>query len=437
MCHVRLRTTIILMTCFVLFGLTAVDAAAQQAVSAADAECINKAYEVTPGAPVKVTIKYHLTEKCTTKRLTERVDDSMAVLVTLKNFNFVNYAVKYTVDDTVIESYVTLERLWSQIFGIASLVQRATEARDARAKESGRVTTCGPKPVAGDFLPCVTEWFFAIEKEAQAVETDAAANARKIALDDDAVKAVGETSAKHGETRKSISDKRLRVLESTPQTPQDVEWFQEVQAQHDKVMARSTAYSSLASLTANGQLKVLPKNKPGHIITLTLAPRSVENKDADAAAPLVVEYVVQSRFPLVFHVGYGFSRLKDVEFEKVRSLSNQDLFSVVKANKNTAGMVAYLSYGLWKWQAAGTEQGFLLTLATDFKDPGDRLLVGGSLRVWKKLFVTAGAMSGSVKEGVNPIVETIGGQVGARELFGSVSTRRDWQPHFGISFSVF
>jgi hypothetical protein len=46
-------------------------------------------------------------------------------------------------------------------------------------------------------------------------------------------------------------------------------------------------------------------------------------------------------------------------------------------------------------------------------------------------------MSGSVKEGVNPIVETIGGQVGARELFGSVSTRRDWQPHFGISFSVF
>jgi hypothetical protein len=105
------------------------------------------------------------------------------------------------------------------------------------------------------------------------------------------------------------------------------------------------------------------------------------------------------RVSLVFHVGYGYSRLRDVEVEKVRSLSNRGLFSVVK-------------------------------------DPGDRLLVGGSARA-EKLSVTAGAMSGSVKKGVNPIVEAIGGQVGARELFGSVSTRRDWQPHVGLSFHVF
>jgi hypothetical protein len=274
-------------------------------------------------------------------------------------------------------------------------------------------------------------------KEEQAVATDASANAGRIALTAPQAENVGKTVKAHEDTRKVISDKRLRALQSNPTTPQDVEWFREVQAQHDKVMATSLAYSSLAALTANGQLKVLPRSKPGHIITLTLAPRSVENRDADAAAPLVVEYVVQSKFPLVFHVGYGYSRLKDVEFETVRSLSNQDLFSVVKDNDNTAGVVAYLSYSLWTWQAAGVDQGFLVTLATDFQDPGDRLLVGGSLRIWKKLFVTAGAMSGSVKEGVNPIVEAIGGQTGTRELFGSVSTRRDWKPHFGISFSVF
>jgi hypothetical protein len=437
MCHVRLKATTILMSCCVFFSLSAVGAEAQPAPPPATpptgAECIAQAYKVEPGISVRVTIDYHLAKNCPAKRLTERVDDSMAVLVTLKRFNFVNYAVKYTVQDTVIESYVTLEKLWAQIFGLGALVRGATEAASAKVIASA----CKTAPQAGDFIPCVTDWMWALINEDLAVETAVAANAGKISLDDEAIKTVKETIEIRTTSREEITKKRLRALGSTPTTPQEVQWFQEVQAHHEKVMNGSMAYSSLASLTVNGQLKVLPKNKPGHIITLTLAPRRAENTDADAAAPLVVEYVVQSKFPLVFHVGYGYSRLKDVEFEKVRSLNDQDLFAVVKSNSNTAGMVAYLSYGLVEWKVRGTEQGLLLSLATDFKDPGDRLLVGGSVRIWKKLFFTAGAMSGSVKEGVNPIVETIGDQLGARELFGAVSTRRDWQPHFGISFSVF
>ena len=437
MCHVRLKTTTILLGCCVLIGAAAATAEAQAPTATTPltpAECLRDAYKVEPGTSVKVTIDYHLAKNCPAKRIAERVDDSMAVLVTLKRFNFVNYAIKYTVDDTVIELYVTLEKLWSQIFGLGKLFESLTDStRSVRAA----APVCDATPAAGDFIPCVTEWMWALVNEDLAVEFDVGVNAGKPDLTDDAIKGVVGAIESHAKARTSIGDKRLRALRSTPASPQEVQWFQEVQSQHDKVMGRSTAYSSLASLTVSGQLKVLPKNKPGHIITLTLAPRRAESTEADAGAPVVVEYVVQSKFPLVFHVGYGFSRLKDVEFEKVRSLSNQDLFSVVKNNKNTAGMVAYLSYGLWEWKAAGVEQGFLLTLATDFTDPGDRLLVGGSVRIWKKLLVTAGAMSGSVKEGVNPIVEAIGGQVGARELFGSVSTRRDWQPHVGLSFSVF
>lgn len=169
---------------------------------------------------------------------------------------------------------------------------------------------------------------------------------------------------------------------------------------------------------------------------MTLSPKAALTK-ADAGLPIVVDYPVQSKFPLVFHMGYGYSRLKDIEFDKVRALNNQDLFAVIKSNASTTGGVAYLSYGVKTWNAGSTEQGLFLTLATDFKDPGERLFVGGSFRAWKRIFLTAGAMSGSIKEGVDPIVEAVGDALQARELFAAVATRRQWKPHVGISFSVF
>jgi hypothetical protein len=80
--------------------------------------------------------------------------------------------------------------------------------------------------------------------------------------------------------------------------------------------------------------------------------------------------------------------------------------------------------------------GILATLGTDFKNPGDRLYAGGSVRFVGRFDVGLGVVSATVSEGVNPVVEQMGAGLGSRELFSAVTRRRDWKPYFHVSFGV-
>ena len=58
----------------------------------------------------------------------------------------------------------------------------------------------------------------------------------------------------------------------------------------------------------------------------------------------------------------------------------------------------------------------------------------------KRVFVSGGVATASVKEGADQLTDAIlaaGELLGTRELFGHVVTTRQWKPYVSISFAPF
>jgi hypothetical protein len=124
-----------------------------------------------------------------------------------------------------------------------------------------------------------------------------------------------------------------------------------------------------------------------------------------------------------------------VKFEPVRSLSQADLFALVKENENTTTMLAML--GLGRTFVEDTF-GVYASIGTDFAEPGDRLYVGASVQLFKRLFLTAGLLSATEEVGEQPVLDSVGDALEARELFAAIRTHRNWKSGFGaITFRVF
>jgi hypothetical protein len=162
-----------------------------------------------------------------------------------------------------------------------------------------------------------------------------------------------------------------------------------------------------------------------------------DQTQADGKPTTTTEYFVHSKLPVVFHGGYSYSKLRDVEFETVRSLDQTDLFSEIRKNTETLNtMVAFLSLG--RSFFVEEKLGAFLSIGTDFSDPGDRLYVGVSGQFYKRFFFTVGKLNATVTEGENRVLERVGNATESRELFTALATRRDWSQWFySVSFRVF
>src|SRR6185503_15358005 len=112
---------------------------------------------------------------------------------------------------------------------------------------------------------------------------------------------------------------------------------------------------------------------------------------------------VHSKFPVTFHAGYLYSSLKEVTFDQVRTIAGADLFQQVQNPQSVNTYAAFLSYQLLKGNMGQYSTGVLATLGTDFKEPGSRLYVGGSLKLLSRVYIGAGVSSATVSEGVNPV----------------------------------
>lgn len=366
-------------------------------------------------------------------RIKTRIDEKTRVTVLVRNFNFLYYGLEYKVEETVVETYATLQKLWGQVFRFASIFA----ALPPGAEERLRTRAAQP---CDTFGACLAEWLWEIRKASIALDSEVQkyANERQ-GLRPEAVTAIHAYATEDIPAVKGrIRELRERTLNQGPPpvSVAEVDLFDRVEAEHAKLLEKLDAFVLSAELIQNGQLRVIGKKKPGTIVTVTLTPKG-RLEGSPGGEPLPLEYFVHSRFPVTYHMGYAYSRLRDVDFEKVRSLSNQDLFSLVKKEQNTNTFTAFLSYGVRSWPADNPKGGLYLTLGTDFEKPGQRLYAGASVRLFERLLLNAGWASATVKEGRDGIVEPVGDGLQTRQLFGATVTRRQWGFFFGASFVVF
>ena len=144
--------------------------------------------------------------------------------------------------------------------------------------------------------------------------------------------------------------------------------------------------------------------------------------------------MAQSDSPFALHAGAAYSRLRDVDVEKVQSLAGQELFSQANARDTTADFAIFLSQRLWASQPRNV--GVYATLGTGlFNEPGSVLHFGGSVGV-SRAFVTAGLATTLVEQGVGPVVDQVFPGSGERRLFGDVERTRAWGFFVAVSVGI-
>jgi hypothetical protein len=389
------------------------------------------------GAVVTITVDWKKLRDCTVNekgkglgaRIGRRINEDNPVNIHVTNFNFINYTVSYKVEETVVETYVMLEKLWQQLLGIPLFGTPSMSRANLRAHE---------RAVCKGFQQCGANWAFKIATVQIVLGEFLEEFAGQTHVTEGNKTTIKNHAAELKAHQKDIRDLLKVIVDNpgnVPTTIPEVGQFETVFGKQEKLFEKIDAYLAAADLVENGKTYPVGKKKTGTIVAVSLTPK--DQSQADGKPTTTTEYFVHSKLPVVFHAGYSYSKLKDVEFETVRSLEQTDLFSEIRKNTETLNtMVAFLSLG--RSFLVDEKVGAFLSIGTDFSNPGDRLYVGASAQVYKRFFFTVGKLNATVTEGVNPVLERVGNATDSRELFTAIATRRDWSEWFySVSFKVF
>jgi len=345
-------------------------------------------------------------------RLKITSDDTVTLRVT--HFNWLHYSLKFGIEERTIESYVMLERLWAQI--LPKPLGQENAALSATAFEKAIVAWRRRMATVDSALSEYTMKFASKVALSGPERQDIVAQ----------VKSLGSDPIVAIETLRRAADALAESIE-------ELDIYERILARHQALLAKLQAFVKAADLVDRGEIHVVGKRKAGTVVTFTITP--VNEKGAQAGTPFQSAYFVRSVYPLVLHVGYAASRLKDVEFDKVRSESGSDLFLATKSSDKTESLVTFMSYELRQF-GPSADVGLHLTLGTNFDKPGEQLFVGAGLR-FTKFVLSVGFSGGEVQEGSNPIGEAIAGAAGRRELFTTIASRKKWEPFAAVSLRVF
>lgn len=347
-----------------------------------------------------------------------RVDENVSVLVKVIRFNFVHYALQFAVEEQQVESYVALDKLWKQLVGFTGA---------AFAASQGERTAFEDKLV---------EWLSSIretEEDLKAFLNDA--RYKTIGLTESQANEMRDKAERMGAAKEDLLKLHFDALQlMNGGTLEDIGWYDKILPQHEALLARIDAFSQGAALSINGRTWVVGKKKAGTLVTATFTPKAVDGSEQE---PFRLEYFVHSKLPVLFHVGYAYSDFSQVEFEKIRALNGQDVFALVRGDKGTDAFTAFLSFEIWSWRWKNHSFGTLATLGTDLTSPGDKVYVGGSLRLFERFLISGGVSTRVDAEGTDPFIEDLGDSVGARELFLVMSSKRDWTGFVAVTFNVF
>lgn len=372
-----------------------------------------------------------------------RINSNTYISIRVKNFNFFQYKLQYTIDEKVVESYKKIEKLWAELFGIPGItkIPRAVDKKEDFAYWAKELKKTENKIM--EYLADISNNIAGKEETRIVNDEEKTVKVDKTIID------VKKNREKIESMRDDLINDKMklgklsaRVLERQVKTQDDLKNYEKVEARHAKVIEKINSFINMANLTLEGDVKNIGKKKSGTYITVIFTAVEKSPSHPEQTKPKMISYFVHSPFPVIFHVGYAYSGLKDIEFKKVRALESADLFSQVKDEKGTDEFVAFLSWEPKIKMFKNTSKFSLaLTLGTDVSSPGEKIYAGASLKLLSRVFLTGGFVSGEVAEAkesnkiVDKIVDEVTGKTNTRNLYTTITLRRNWEWFIGISFS--
>lgn len=413
--------------------LTLPFAAAAQGTAGSGASTCNPDYACT-GSVCTVTLKFIKDEACTVriddgfvrKKKAHRITEATDLRINVQHANHLRYALKVDTKEVVVESYVHLERLWSQVLGLGAPTQLRAE---------GLVTDDESR-----FVEAVVKWRADL----------AAADAGVTAVIDQYPNLVltGAEAVKIGQRADEALAEIQRLAERqataarTIHRSENFAVYDGTATVHAAVVARLRSFVTQARLSQHGFVRRIEFGPAGRIVTATVS-ASERGSSALAKETLSVEFLVHSKLPVTFHAGYSVRKAEEFSFRSVAVDGVGDLFSRINAAKETGGLTAYMSlrtpwcgreHAAYKYSACPQ-----LTLGTDFADVGKRLHVGVSFQ-FKRAFLTLGVVNLELTEGrdrVSDVLGAVGAVTRSEDLFASLSQARKWRFAGGLSFAPF
>lgn len=354
-----------------------------------------------------------------------KVTKETKVSLKVTRFNFIRYTLKLDVKSEEIQSYKSLEKLWGDFFNVLPLQRKPTEKA---------VLNKNP------FLTALKEWRDSINV-AQYDLANVLTNdiSKKTTLNDsDSTQIsvlISKQSNRVNELERLRKSAYLNIFTTSSDAPNSEifianQLYGTELASHKAIVDRINAFLDLAKLATYGNIYQLEKKESGNLVTISLTTHAIESENqtmADKDGETIIQYFVSSDLPVVFHVGLVYSHLKEVDFEKVRSLQGNDVFQQISKPSGTENLVAFLSYELAS--AADGKTGWLFTIGTNVTEPGKKVYLGFTVKLVGRVFLTGGTSTTLAKTGTNEMTQ---------DVFQSIKNEQIWGGFFGgVSISPF
>jgi hypothetical protein len=386
----------------------------------------------------RLEVQFPAADKCTVRiddafirtAKATRITEETVLRIRVLHANLLRYKLTFDTKETVIETYVALEKLWKQILGLGTLV----------GATPGTLAATADKDREQAFVDAINEWRTQIDTKNGALSTflntltplilDAAAEAK--------IKTERDTNVPANV--KALEDARTKARVAMWRS-ENFAIYDATLASHQATLDRYDSFLVLADQSLNGIDKRITFGQAGRVVAVTVTPTD-RSTGKDATQVIGVEFLVHSTLPVTFHAGFSVRAIDEVKFQPVASAlataGGADLFTKVQDTTSNSTFTAFMSYRVCS--ANGVNRGCPhLTIGTDFKDVGERLYGGVSWAIGRT-FLTVGLVNGETVEGtgaVTEILEAAGQVTGSRELFTAIGTKRKWGGFVGISFTPF
>lgn len=383
-----------------------------------------------------VATKQQLTQTLAQFRFTEKTP----LKVHTTNLNFLQYNVKWsqTVErqDKAFESVSTL---FEKVFPVLSLfgLDRSAE------------------PLL-DPLKAMTRWVILLERASLCL-SDTVVDYTTVVVDKAGTSKRRRLYEVHGLLARGmpkLTELRLLSLDEAARamgpasgfgdaTYMDLYW--KVSQRQSDLEHRVTEFLPLAEATYNGQILTVGSVKRNSYVDAT--GQAFRRSSAEPVGEaLSARYFVAWSRPLLYHVGYGYGRLRDIEFKQVRSASGHDVFSATRPDgEAVAGSesddkpgpesVAFMTLELLT-SGPNARYALGLTFGTGLNAPGESLYAGGTFRIFSRVMLSGGVVVARATRGDTPLIDDIASG-GPRVVYATLTEDAAVKPFLSISFKVY